>query len=114
VVTDLATNLLAQPHFQSWIMDFTTDLVLKFVNRDRRMRRELANAPFVFGVDPELKFFLNLGWRAEEIRYMADEGRRLKRMPPRSFFWKFVLPLMPKKTIEKYRKMSGYANLSRT
>jgi hypothetical protein len=42
----------------------------------------MKNAPFKFAPDDWFGFFRRHGWQPKQIRYLADEGKRLSRPIP--------------------------------
>jgi len=73
------------------------------------------NAPFRFNPKDWFSFFGEHGWRASEIRYIAEEANRLGRPIPLSFF---VLAWIGLKTLfasrarrDRMRKFAAYVLL---
>jgi hypothetical protein len=71
------------------------------------------NAPFKFKPADWAGFFREHGWQAKEIRYMSQEGERLKRPAQLPLFLKglilFRMLLASKQRREEFKKMAGYA-----
>jgi methyltransferase (TIGR00027 family) len=111
----LADDLHAlQPVFY-WIVDYFAPQIMKY--RQRMSKRKLKNAPFQFHPPDWFGFFAKHGWRCKEIRYLAEEGERLKRPVQLSRFIKLVLAIRrPFVSAEKraaFRKFAGYVLLER-
>jgi methyltransferase (TIGR00027 family) len=98
-----------------WITDYFAPQIFKY--RKRMMRGKLQNAPFQFNPPDWQGFFATHGWRAKEIRYLAEEGERLKRplqLPPilkTLFVLRGLLSSAQKRA--EYRRFAGYALLER-
>lgn len=76
-VGSLADDLKALDHARYWIVDYFSPHVIKF--RQRLLGKRMQNAPFKFKPEDWFGFFEKHGWRRKEIRYLAEEGDRLRR-----------------------------------
>lgn len=114
-VGDLARDLHAQPHFQSWLIDLASPQLLKMLTRS--WGKGLENAPFRFGPAEGTKFFEPFGWKEKEFRGTMDEARRLDREMRGMWFWRFLMSLSPSsrrpEKREELRRMSGNVVLAR-
>lgn len=93
----LADDLRALDRARYWLVDYFSPEAMKF-RRSRKMGRKMQNAPFNFAPGDWFGFFSQHGWQPKEIRYLADEGERLRRPIP--------LPLLVKVAI-KFRGLFG-------
>lgn len=107
----LSHDLFAVPTFAFWIQDYRQGS--RGTGMPSRMRRMLKETPFKFNVADSLGFFEKHGWRILEKRLAADEADRLKRPFPVPFPWTLIVPLIPKKTQEKFRNAVGYVMYER-
>jgi methyltransferase (TIGR00027 family) len=80
----LADDLQSRNCFQQWIADYLSPEAIKYARRGA-LRQQLANAPFLFDPDDYFGFFESHGWHAVEVKYLSDEGQRLKRPIPLPF-----------------------------
>jgi methyltransferase (TIGR00027 family) len=112
----LADELKGLHHSRFWIVDYFAPEVRKFRQRMQR-RRMMQNAPLKFWPADWFGFFEAHGWRRKEIRYLAEEGDRLKRPIRLSIFLKFVLHLrmvfLSKGRRGASKRFVGYALLER-
>ena len=111
----LADDLKAMEHSRFWIVDYFAPEVIKL--RKRMTRRTMQNAPFKFWPADWFGFFEAHGWRRKDIRYLAEEGDRLKRPIQLSMLMKFVLGLRAifrsKERRGAAKRFVGYALLER-
>lgn len=114
-VADLARDLRAQPHFETWLFDLASPYLLKMLARS--WGKGLEKAPFRFGPAEGTKFFEPFGWREREYRPTMEEARRLDRELPGMWFWRFLAKLAPRKrreeNLQMWRSMSGNVVLER-
>ena len=107
----LAEDLRAAPGIAGWIVDYLSPESHKY--RERRVGRELANAPFKFRPEDWFGFFAARGWRAQTVRYLADEGQRVGRRPPLPLAARLIMkvlgPFAPPERRERFRTFAGYA-----
>ena len=112
----LADELKVLHYSRFWIVDYFAPEVRKFRQRMQR-RRMMQNAPIKFWPADWSGFFEAHGWHRKEIRYLAEEGHRLKRPIQRSIFMKFVLGLrtlfLSKGRRGAAKRFVGYALLER-
>jgi methyltransferase (TIGR00027 family) len=85
-VASLGRDLLARAPFQWWITDLSSPGVVAMMQK--KMGRELENAPMKFAPENGVAFFEALGWRTREMHSLVRAAVRLKRAP-----W-FFRPLM--------------------
>jgi methyltransferase (TIGR00027 family) len=108
----LADDLRGMQHLAYWIVDYISPEALKFRARGK-LAQKTKNAPFKFKPADWAGFFREHGWRAKEIRYMSQEGERLKRPAQVPLFLKalilFRMLLASKRRREEFKKMAGYA-----
>ena len=85
----LADDLRAHGAFQYWIVDYLSDEARRFRHRNVKSLK-MQNAPFRFEPEDYFAFFSSHGWQAGEIRYLAEEAKRLNRpfrMPLLFAYW---------------------------
>jgi methyltransferase (TIGR00027 family) len=116
-VAGLAEDLRAQGSFRRWIVDYFSPETLRWRKRPA-LQRAMQNAPLLFEPKDYFVFFEKHGWRRAEIRYLWDEGRRLKR--PLPIPWTVTLRLafislfMSKQHRAARRKFAAYVLLEPT
>lgn len=78
-VASLADDLRGEDAIRSWIVDCFSAETLRY---RRRHARHMRNAPFRFTPRDWFGLFAAHGWRAREVRYIAEEAERLRRPIP--------------------------------
>lgn len=76
----LAADLRARAEVAAWIVDYFAPQAVRL--RGRSFRRRLKSAPFKFHPPDWTGFFAELGWRAGESVYVAEEADRRQRPMP--------------------------------
>ncbi len=90
-VAELADDLRAA-NIRFWIVDYFSPQALRY---GRKLRtRFMRNAPFQFEPPNWFAFFDKRGWRALEVRYIAEEAERLGRPIPLPLHLKLWLTLV--------------------
>ncbi len=114
-VAALAEDLQRCPHMERWILEYLTPVSvgLRRLVSSARVGK-LARAPFQFAPKDWTAFFGGRGWRARDVRYLAEEGDRLGRTPAIPSWMKLALALMPKRARIEARRHFGYAVLERS
>jgi methyltransferase (TIGR00027 family) len=110
-VARLATDLSAQPSFRWWLIDLASPDLLKRLNRT--WGKALQKSPLIFGPPEGTQFFEPYGWREKEYRPMFDESIRLNRTMPFARVFRWMGKFYPKKTQERFQRMSGIVLLER-
>jgi len=112
-VAELADDLRQAEKIGFWITDYFSPEAIRFGEKMRA--RFMRNAPFRFNPKDWFSLFGEHGWRASEIRYIAEEANRLGRPIPLSFF---VLAWIGLKTLfasrarrDRMRKFAAYVLL---
>ena len=110
----LADDLKVMPHARYWVLDYLSAEVMNFREKSE-ISKKTKNAPFRFKLTDWFGFFNEHGWRMKEMRYLAEEGERLKRQP------RVPLPLLTviklrrifasKERREALKRLAGYAML---
>src|SRR6266853_6831672 len=78
-VSELATDLAAQPSFASWIVDIASPGLLRMLRK--RMASQLTQAaPFKFAPQEGPAFFERYGWKPIEVQSLLKNAARLKRL----------------------------------
>ncbi len=106
-VAELSADLRAEERFKFWVVEYFDPRVYKYVRGSRDVRA-LKKAPFQFFPDPYLAFFENLGWKENETRFTGEIAVEFNRLPPMPWFFKLLLPLIPKAKKDEAMKMTGY------
>lgn len=98
-----------------WISDYFVPAIFKY--RRRMMKDKMKNAPFRFNPPDWFAFFETHGWRCKEMRYLAEEGKRVKRPIQLSLFLKALVGIRglftPAERRQAFRRFAGYALLER-
>ncbi len=105
----LADDLRALDKVRYWVVDYFSPLVNKYYGARGRARFMQA-APFVFQPKDWFAFFADRGWKAGQVRYLADEGDRLKRplpLRPLMRLWLGIVSMIA--SPERRRAMRSYA-----
>lgn len=109
----LADDLRALDHLRYWITDYFAPYVTKY--RRRLMQRRMQNAPFKFEPEDWFAFFKAHGWQCKDMRYVAEEGERLKRPMEFPLHLKVLVGMrwlfVSKEKRAAFRKFAGYALL---
>jgi methyltransferase (TIGR00027 family) len=110
----LADDLRALDHARYWLVDCFSPEAIKFRLR-KGMGRKMQNAPFKFAPGDWFGFFRQHGWQAKEIRYLAEEGERLRRPIPLPRLAKVAMKFwglfVSKDRRDALRKFAGYVLL---
>jgi methyltransferase (TIGR00027 family) len=107
----LAADIRRISTVRYWIVEYISPLALKY-RRSRARKRHMKNAPFRFNPVDWFGFFEQYGWRPQEIRYFADESRRLNRAIPLRGTLKIMIRLLALSVFNKrkdaLRESAGY------
>ena len=110
-VASLADDL--RPRAAYCIVDYLSAALVK--SRPRRLQQKMKNAPFKFAPEDWSGFFQQHGWRCKELRYLSEEGDRLRRrvqMPLwMSLMWAVRSLFLSKARREAFKRFYGYAIL---
>lgn len=109
-VSALAADLLAQPAFRYWLLDYYSKEVKRHMQSKRRMR-QMRNSPFIFFPENWVSFFEERGWKLREMRYIGETSRRLGRALPTPWWVNILISLFGAQDKTPLTKMSGYALL---
>jgi methyltransferase (TIGR00027 family) len=85
-VAELADDLKQMVQIGFWITDYFSPEAIRYSQKMRA--RFMRNAPFQFEPKDWFGFFAGHGWRASEVRYIAEEAERLGRPIPLPFLFK--------------------------
>ncbi len=107
-VATLASDLYSQPNFRWWIMDLLSPVLLDWLKKRSFKQFTEGNVKMHFAPDGGADFFKPFGWKADDLRSVAKEARRLKREMPRAWLYRLMSPLASKKQREFYSKMDLY------
>lgn len=107
----LARDLRALQHVHVWLVDYFSPEAMRYRRRSG-MNRMLRNAPFRFAPADWFGFFREQGWQAKQIRYLSEEGERLRRPLPLPWpamamtaLWRLFVP---RGRWEAMRRFAGY------
>ncbi|MBY0369712.1 SAM-dependent methyltransferase [bacterium] len=106
-VTDLARDLHSHPSFAFWIAEYFAQDIYKYLNNPKR-NDKMKNAPFRFLPADWWRFFRELGWEKQEVRYLTEESIRLGIAVPMPWWAKFFQPFLSATTKAKHGRMTGY------
>jgi methyltransferase (TIGR00027 family) len=116
-VASLAEDLRTLTRVQYWIAEYFSPEATRYQKRGP-MRRYLENAPLRFGPKDWFGFFQQHGWRAKQIRYLAEQAERVRRpieLPPvMKLLFAIRGALSSPKRREAFSKLAGYVRLERT
>ena len=106
-------DALAAIGVRYWIVDYFAPEMARF--RQTQIGRKMRNAPLRFFPKDWEGFFARHGWRCKELRYLSEEGDRLRRQPKVPLLmlaavavrYIFASPAQR----ERLRKYMGYARL---
>jgi methyltransferase (TIGR00027 family) len=107
----LADDLRTLDRLAWWVVDYFSAEANKFRRRSG-MTKAMRNAPFKFAPDDPFAFFAAHHWRVGEIRYLADEGDRLKRPMPVNPLLKLIVSVLsrfaPPERRNAFQRFAGY------
>lgn len=109
-VSSLAHDLRAQSGFRHWIADYYAPQMKRHMNSKRR-QKELKNAPFRFFPEDWFGFFSDLGWKASQVRFMAEEGEKVGRPFPIAWYYRVLMFFIPKEQRRKSLRFAAYVLL---
>jgi methyltransferase (TIGR00027 family) len=116
-VARLAEDIKSQRSFRHWIVDYFSSEAVRMRKRTA-IQRYMQNAPFLFEPNDFFGFFAEHGWSPAEIRYISEEGKRLKRPIPIPFLgmaWFALMSMfMSKQRREERLKFAAYVLLEPT
>lgn len=79
----------------------------------KRLRKRMANAPFLFSHPEPLALFAQHGWHAKDVVSGIDEGERLGRPFPFTFPFNLFMKFIPKSKLGAFRKSVTYVLLQK-
>ena len=110
----LADDLRANAHMRYWLVDYFSPQAIKYRMRSG-MTRTMQNAPFRFAPEDWSGFFRQHGWRASQMRYLAEEGMQLGRPMPLPWLAKALVkiwsPFLTRERLAAMRNFAGYGLL---
>jgi len=113
-VGSLADDLRGMPSVNYWVLDYLSPIAMRFREKGG-ISKKTKNAPFKFKPADWFAFFREHGWKAKEIRYLAEEGERLKRAVRLPMLMRGIrsirLLFASKERREAFKKLAGYALL---
>lgn len=109
----LADDLAATPTIKYWIIDYFSADAMKMLSRSDTQKK-LQNAPFQFFPTEWFEFFRSHGWKQKQMRYLAEEGYKLKRMLPLPWFYRVMIRFMSPERRQAGARFFGYALMERT
>lgn len=111
-VKTLAEDLRSQESFRYWIVDYFSPRLMRWLNMEPREVQAFKNAPLQFAPHEWDQFFAQHGWIPQKLRYLAIESMRYGRELPIHPIAKWATPWIPKKILEKFYQVLGYALLT--
>jgi methyltransferase (TIGR00027 family) len=110
-VASLAADLRSRPAVRYWVTDYFSPEVYR-IRRRHEIKGPMQNARFRFEPQDYFGFFRELGWRPQEIRYVVQEGERLHRPIPLSWFVKgwflFTRLFIPRGRTRAMEQLAAY------
>jgi methyltransferase (TIGR00027 family) len=110
-VASLARDLRANATIRYWLADYFSPEAYQY-RRRTKMDKAMQSAPFLFEPKNYFEFFVGLGWKPREIRYLAEEADGLKRPPSFSvtmkLFMRVVGMFMSRERRAAMKKYTGY------
>jgi methyltransferase (TIGR00027 family) len=106
-VAEVAEDLRAEQSFRFWIAEYFSPRVYRYF-RTRERRVKMKNAPFRFFPEDWFGFFASHGWQPHEIRYLAEESRRLRRAQPMPWWSHLILPFIGAENRRQLGRQFGY------
>jgi len=94
-VTNLSSDLYAQPNFQYWLIEVTSPKVLDWINRRWRHHFEAANSPMVFTPADWRKFYRERGWELVEFQELTQTAQEIDREPRLMKAYGFLAHVFP-------------------
>ena len=107
-VRALAKDLRDLPNVHSWIAEYLSPVVYKYLLKPAR-KKMMQKAPFLFFPTDWWGFFKENGWACEEVRYNNDVALESGRKVPRPWFSSIVLFFMNEARKKSLRESAGYA-----
>ncbi len=109
----LAENLAATPQVKYWVVDYYSAQAMQMLRRSS-MQRRLQKSPFRFFPADWYLFFRSHGWQPKQMRYLAEEGYKLKRRAPLPWIYRVLIRFMSHARKTAGGRFSGYALMERT
>ncbi len=109
-VGSLADDLRQPRPFREWVLDYIAAGALR-QSRQRRISRQLPNAPFLFRPPDWEEFFREHRWIVKEFCFFADEADRQKRPCPLSWRLKLLWLFLSRQRRQALRRMAGFTLL---
>jgi len=107
-VAALAEDLHAAPHFRQWIADVLTAELLEWLLKTHFKTFASGSVRMHFAPPGGIAYFERFGWRAQTVRRMTVESRRLKREMPRAWLFRLLRSLSSQRVRERYSKFESY------
>jgi methyltransferase (TIGR00027 family) len=113
-VAALADDLLAQPRFDCWVLEYVSPQFARFERiMSRRRRQQMANAPIKFRPADWRGFFAAHGWAPRKIRFLVAEAERHHRRPPVPRWMMLLLRVLFRNKRAAVRENYGFALMER-
>jgi methyltransferase (TIGR00027 family) len=107
-VGELSKDLSRQPNFKYWLMDLTSPVLLKLLQRWYGKRLKEGGVRMQFAPEEGADYFRPFGWEVAEFRSMLEESRRLNRTMPGAWLWNLLSKFYSKEKQEGFRKAGVY------
>lgn len=107
-VAALAEDMHAMPHFRRWIADTLTPELLEWLLKKQFKTFATGSVQMHFAPPGGVAYFERFGWRAQTVRRMSIESRRLKRTMPQAWLFRILSSLSPKDVRERFSRFEAY------
>lgn len=108
-VASLGADLGSHESIGYWVVDYFSPASYQHLLRSG-MSKSMKNAPFLFEPEDYFSFFLRIGWKPKETKYLAVEAERLHRPAPFPRVTRLVMRILRIfASSERGREMKQYA-----
>lgn len=107
-VAALAQDLHAMAHFGRWIADVLTQELLEWLLKKQFKTFATGSVQMHFAPPGGIAYFEQFGWRAQTVRRITVESRRLNRQMPRQSLYRLLAMLSPRHVRERFAKFETY------
>ena len=112
-VAALSRALHRNESFRWWLTDLSGPKALEALTAVWQPAFSPGKIKFQFAPAESTAFFAPTGWQEEAFRSAAEEGRRLRRLPPQPWLGRMLLWLSSASHREEFRRMAGTALMRR-
>lgn len=104
-VAELAADLKEQPPLSLWIAEYLGPAAIKAL---RNRQKVLERSPLRFFPDDWFGFFKQQGWSPREVKYLGEEGMRLRRPFPAPFLFRLIRPFLKREFVQAIQRVSAF------